>query len=105
MMMIGLGGANLLNKAGHEALGWERNEDNGLNTGNRSVRYRAYADEPLNPRISGPILQGNNLIATIDHVPCTIQLPEKWCQLTMPGHCRLIPLPMPSLPRATVPNN
>ena len=77
MMMIGLGGANLLNKAGHEALGWERNEDNGLNTGNRSVRYRAYADEPLNPRISGPILQGNNLIATIDHVPCTIQLSEK----------------------------
>lgn len=77
MMMIGLGGANLLNKAGHEALGWERNEDNGLNTGHRSVRYRVYADEPLNPRISGPILQGNNLIATIDHVPCTIQLPEK----------------------------
>ena len=67
MMMIGLGGANLLNKAGHEALGWERNEDNGLNTGNRSVRYRVYADELLNPRISGPILQGNNLIATIDH--------------------------------------
>ena len=33
MMMIGLGGANLLNKAGHEALGWERNEDIGLNTG------------------------------------------------------------------------
>ena len=77
MMMIGLGGANLLNKAGHEALGWERNEDNGLKAGNRSVRYRVYADEPLNPRISGPILQGNNLIATIDHVPCTIQLPEK----------------------------
>ena len=77
MMMIGLGGANLLNKAGHEALGWERNEDNGLKEGKRSVRYRVYADEPLNPRISGPILQGNNLIATIDHVPCTIQLPEK----------------------------
>lgn len=77
MMMIGLGGANLLNKAGHEALGWERNEDNGLKEGNRSVRYWVYADEPLNPRISGPILQGNNLIATIDHVPCTIQLPEK----------------------------
>lgn len=77
MMMIGLGGANLLNKAGHEALGWERNEDNGLKEGNRSVRYRVYADEPLNPRISDPILQGNNLIATIDHVPCTIQLPEK----------------------------
>ena len=77
MMMIGLGGANLLNMAGHEALGWERNEDNGLKAGNRSVRYRVYADESLNPRISGPVLQGNNLIATIDHVPCTIQLPEK----------------------------
>ena len=76
MMMIGLGGANLVNKAGHEALGWKRNED-GLNRESRPVQYRVYSDEPLNPRISGPVLQGNNLIATIDRVPCTIQLPEK----------------------------
>lgn len=75
-MMIGLGGANLVNKAGHEALGWKRNED-GLNRESRPVQYRVYSDEPLNPRISGPVLQGNNLIATIDRVPCTIQLPEK----------------------------
>lgn len=76
MLMIGLGGANLMNKAGHEALGWKRNED-GLNRESRPVQYRVYSDEPLNPRISGPVLQGSNLIATIDRVPCTIQLPEK----------------------------
>lgn len=76
MLMIGLGGANLVNKAGHEALGWKRNED-GLNRESRPVQYRVYSDEPLNPRIPGPVLQGNNLIATIDRVPCTIQLPEK----------------------------
>lgn len=76
MMMIGLGGANLVNKAGHEALGWKRNE-NGLDAAKRPVQYRTYPDEPLNPRIGNPILQGNSLVATIDRVPCTIQLPEK----------------------------
>lgn len=78
MLMIGLGGANLINKAGHEALGWKRNEENkDVANVNRPIQYRVYADELLNPRISGPILQGNNLIATIDRVPCTIQLPDK----------------------------
>ena len=78
MLMIGLGGANLLNKAGHEAIEWERNEGNNRPvSANRPVQYRAYPDEPLNPRISNPILKGNNLVATIDRIPCTIQLPEK----------------------------
>ncbi len=78
MLMIGLGGANLLNKAGHEAIDWKRNEGNSRPVSeNRHVQYRSYPDEPLNPRISNPILKGNNLIATIDRVPCTIQLPEK----------------------------
>ncbi len=78
MMMIGLGGANLMNKAGHEALGWKRDEnDNSLDATKRPVQYRIYSDEPLNPRIGNPILQGSNLVATIDRVPCTIQLPEK----------------------------
>ena len=35
-----------------------------------------YPDEPLNPRISNPMLQGRCLVANIDHVPCTIQLPD-----------------------------
>lgn len=78
ILMIGLGGANLLNKAGHEAIDWKRNEGNSRPVSeNRPVQYRSYPDEPLNPRISNPILKGNNLIATIDRVPCTIQLPEK----------------------------
>lgn len=71
MLLIGLGGANLLNKAGHEALGREqpnRSADGG------NVQYKRYADEPLNPRIVNPVLQGNTLIATIDRVPCTVQL-------------------------------
>lgn len=78
MMMIGLGGANLMNKAGHEALGWKRNENtNELEATKHSVLYRTYSDEPLNIRIADPILQGSSLVATIDRVPCTIQLPEK----------------------------
>ena len=76
MLMIGLGGANLMNKAGHEALGWKRNE-NGVNGEKHTVRYKVYADEPLDPRISNPALQGSSLVAVIDRVPCTIQLPGK----------------------------
>ena len=74
MLLIGLGGANLLNKAGHEALGKERTERNGNVHDRQKVQYRRYPDEPLNPRIVNPVLQGNTLIATIDHVPCTVQL-------------------------------
>lgn len=72
MLLIGLGGANLLNKAGHEALG--RGETEGITANGRNVQYRRYSDESLNPRIVNPVLQGGMLIATIDRVPCTIQL-------------------------------
>ena len=72
MLLIGLGGANLLNKAGHEALG--RGETEGITANVRNVQYRRYPDESLNPRIVNPVLQGGMLIATIDRVPCTIQL-------------------------------
>lgn len=73
MLLVGLGGANLLNKAGHEAL-QERTEGKLQKAISDDVQYRRYADEPLNPRIVNPILQGSTLIATIDRVPCTIQL-------------------------------
>ena len=72
MLLIGLGGANLLNKAGHEAL--ERKRSEGLTAGNRETEYKRYPDEPLNPRIVNPMLQGCTLVATIDHIPCTVQL-------------------------------
>lgn len=75
MLLIGLGGANLLNKAGHEVLR-ERSEGE-MNTANRgAAQYRHYPDEPLNPRITNLVLQGNMLVATIDRVPCTIQLSQ-----------------------------
>ena len=68
MILIGMGGANLLNKAGHEAL--ERQ-------GNQAAKpYKVYANETLNPRIANPVLQGNSLIAVIDKVPCSIQLTD-----------------------------
>ena len=79
MTLIGMGGANLLNKAGHEALAnkQEGNESNvALGSNTNAVRYKSYPDEPLNPRITNPVLQGNCLVATINKVPYTIQLPE-----------------------------
>lgn len=81
MTLIGMGGANLLNKAGHEALANKRESNDGNavsydNTTSQAVQYKSYPDEPLNPRIANPVLQGNCLVATIDRVPYTIQLPE-----------------------------
>ena len=81
MTLIGMGGANLLNKAGHEALAnkQEGNDGNAVSYGNttaQAVQYKSYPDEPLNPRIANPVLQGNCLVTTIDRVPYTIQLPE-----------------------------
>ena len=66
MLLIGLGGANLLNKATHEILG--------ETPSSREVRYRPYADERLNARISHPQLNGNLLVASIDGIPCTVTL-------------------------------
>ena len=78
MVLIGMGGLNLLNKAGHEAL----DSHNGVSYGqggNTNVRgnYKVYEDEALNARISQPQIKGNCLIATIDKVPCTIALPDR----------------------------
>lgn len=79
MILIGMGGANLINKAGHEALERKANEGSVPDryaASNRQVAYRQYADEPLNPRLSNPVLKGSCLIVHIDRVPCTIQLPQ-----------------------------
>jgi len=78
MVLIGMGGLNLLNKAGHETL--DNHREGNLAQGTSPVgrtNYKVYADEPLNPRVSQPQIRGNCLIATIDKVPCTIALPDK----------------------------
>lgn len=74
MVLIGMGGLNLLNKAGHEAM--EKQEGRPLQSAEMEPHFKTYPDEPLNPRIGNPALQGNCLIATIDKVPCSIQLPN-----------------------------
>ncbi len=93
MLLIGMGGANLINKAGHETL--ERKQNEGRENINAGVRYRQYADEPLDPRIERPVMQGSSLIATIDKVPCTIQLTE-----TVADACRAGALPLNTLANA-----
>ena len=78
MVLVGMGGLNLLNKAGHEAIGNHKGEGQVQDVAtNGRTNYKVYADEPLNPRISQPQIRSNCLIATIDKVPCTIALPDK----------------------------
>lgn len=68
MVLIGMGGLNLVNKSGHESI--ERhNNPNG-------PRYKQYEDQELNPRITGPVINGNCLVANIDRTPCSIMLPD-----------------------------
>lgn len=68
MVLIGMGGLNLVNKAGHESL--ERhNNPNG-------PRFKQYEDQELNPRITSPVINGNCLVANIDRTPCSVMLPE-----------------------------
>ena len=70
MILIGMGGLNLVNKAGHEAI--DNHKEQKI-----PGHYKVYQDEELNVRISQPQIRGNCLIATIDRVPCTIALPDK----------------------------
>ena len=72
MLLVGLGGANLLNKAGHEAL---ENRD-GMKS--QPIRqYRKYDDEPLDLRVSQPVMKGNTLVVTIDHIPSVITINDE----------------------------
>ena len=76
MVLVGMGGLNLLNKAGHEAIDNHKGIGKAQDAPMGRVNYRVYADEPLDPRISQPQIKGNCLIATIDRVPCTIALTD-----------------------------
>ncbi|MCQ2145935.1 MAG: hypothetical protein MJZ16_00290 [Bacteroidales bacterium] len=74
MTLIGLGGANLLNKAGHEQLA---QKSGNINISQNGTTYRQYSEEQQDSRIRDTQLQGNTLIATIDNIPVTIALPDK----------------------------
>lgn len=68
MVLIGMGGLNLVNKAGHESLERHNNPD--------GPRFKRYEDQELNPRITGPVINGNCLVANIDRTPCSVMLPD-----------------------------
>ena len=74
MTLIGLGGANLINKAGHEQLA----KRDGVSAESVSQnRYLQYEDQKMNPRIRDAQIQGNTLIASIDGIPITVTLRDK----------------------------
>jgi hypothetical protein len=75
MVLIGMGGANLVNKIGHEAI--ERQQP--------TQQYKQYADEVLNPRITNPVVQSNTLVASIDNVPCSVTITENAAQAYASG--------------------
>ena len=76
LVLIGMGGLNLINKAGHEAM-YNFKEQQHPETSHSQTHYRVYPDEPLNGRIVNPEIRANCLVATIDRVPCTIALPDR----------------------------
>ena len=76
MVLIGMGGLNLLNKAGHEAIDNYKVQPH-PETDTARTHYRVYPDDPLNGRIVNPEIRSNCLVATIDRVPCTIALPDR----------------------------
>lgn len=70
MLLIGFGGANLFNKAGHAAL------SQGYSKTSKAVTYKTYSDEPLNKRISSPVMKGSSMVATIDGKPVVINISD-----------------------------
>lgn len=73
LLLVGLGGANLLNKAGHEIL----QEAGVTESRSQTIRqYRRYDDERLDPRIKDVGMKGNTMLATIDGVPNVITVSE-----------------------------
>ena len=69
LMLMGFGGVNLLNNAGHEALGPSTPKTTPRN-------YKQYADEPLNPRLNNVFMRGRSLIADIDNRPVVINISD-----------------------------
>ena len=90
MVLIGMGGLNLMNKAGQEAL--DQQED----TPSKRL-YKPYPDEPLNARLANPVLQGDNLFMDIDGIPCSVLLPHQAAEA-----CREGALPLNTLANAVL---
>ena len=99
MVLMGTGGLNLLNKAGHEAIDIQKDKNMTYANVGKS-NYRIYPDEPLNERICNPQIKGNCLVASIDRVLCTIALPDTVVEAYNQGA-----LPMNTLANAVLAKN
>ena len=82
MVLMGTGGLNLLNKAGHEAIDIQKDKN------------------MTNERICNPQIKGNCLVASIDRVLCTIALPDTVVEAYNQGA-----LPMNTLANAVLAKN
>lgn len=60
LMLMGYGGLNILNSAGHAAL---KQKDS---SNQKAKVYKTYDDEPLNPRLSQPVMKGRAMLVSID---------------------------------------
>lgn len=71
MLLIGLGGANLLNKAGQEVMANDRVRQQSV------PQYRRYDDEPLDVRMKQPVMKGNTMVVSIDNIPSVITINDE----------------------------
>lgn len=103
-MMISYGGANLINKVGHEAM--ERHTSpvvdasRGYAVTDNGTKYKVYEDQELNPRVQRAMINGNRLIFDIDGIPSNVQLNEHIVGAYQSG-C----LPLNTLVNAIIANN
>lgn len=70
MMLLSYGGLSLLNSAGHAAVSQKNGE-----TATKKI-YKTYADEPLDPRITDPVMKGRSMVVNIDNVPTVINISD-----------------------------
>ena len=71
-MLIGFGGAKIVNNCGQEIL-----DNKEGNSPKNNVRYEVYEDEELDMRIGNPEVKGNTLIADIDGEPNVVPVDER----------------------------
>lgn len=70
MLLMGFGGANLFNNAGHAAL------SQGYAKTSKAVTYKTYPDEPLNRRMENPVMKGSSMVVNIDGRPMVINISD-----------------------------
>lgn len=70
LLLLGLGGANLLNKAGHAVLGQPQSPSQPVH------QYKKYSNETLDSRLKDVGMKGNTLFATVDGLPCIFTLSD-----------------------------